>query len=448
MMIFKKAIPRRSFLRGVGSVLALPLLDGMLPAFAGTMDTAAKPALRVGFVYVPNGIIIDRWTPAKEGAEFSFTPTLEPLVPFREHLLVLTGLAQDMVSRQPGDAGGDHPRAASAWLTGVHPKKRGGDRGISIDQIISRHFAKETQLASLELSLDTTDLVAITEDGYSVAYTNTIAWSSANTPMLMENNPRQVFERLFGDSESTDKTERLTQIRENRSILDFVSQAAGRFMADLGPSDRAKVSEYLDSIRDIERRIQVAEQQSTRELPTFEHPSGIPANFEEHAKLMFDLQVLAYQCDLTRVITFMMSREKGERAYPQIGISEGHHSLSHHGNKPEVMATCAKIDAYHAKLFGYYLEKLQSTADGDGSLLDHMMLVYGSGLGDGNMHQFDNLGTLLAGGAVGQIQPGRHLRYPDHTPLMNLYLTMMDKLRMPLEHFGDSTGELNLLPIA
>ena len=445
MFITKKAIPRRAFLQGVGATVGLPLLNGMVPAFAGPPDTATKPALRVGFVYVPNGIIIDQWTPKKDGAGYEFTPTLKALEPFRDNLLVLTGLAQDSVSRQPGDAGGDHPRAASAWLTGVHPKKRGGSKGVSIDQIMAKELGKHTQLASLELSLDTTDLVAITEDGYSVAYTNTISWSSATTPMLMENNPRQVFERLFGDSESTDKAEQLARVRENRSILDFVNEAATRFMTGLSASDRSKLSEYLDSIRDVERRIQVAETQSSRELPTFEQPSGIPAAFEDHAKLMFDLQVLAYQCDLTRVISFMMEREKGERAYPQIGISEGHHALSHHGNKPEIMATCARIDAYHAGLFGYYLDKLRSTPDGEGSLLDHIMLVYGSGLGDGNMHQFDNLGVLLAGGAVGQIKGGRHLRYPDHTPVMNLYLTMMDKLRMPLENFGDSTGRLDLL---
>jgi hypothetical protein len=291
--------------------------------------------------------------------------------------------------------------------------------------------------------MDSADVVGVCDAGYSLAFTNTISWRGATTPMPMENQPRAVFERLFGDSNTTDLAARLSRIQERRSILDSVILDVTRLLTGLGPSDRAKLTEYLEAIRDVERRIQMAEQQaSSQELPTMERPVGVPATFEEHAKLMFDLQVLAWQCDLTRVITFMMAREQSQRAYPEIGVPEPHHPLSHHGNKPEMVAQVLKIDIYHARMFAYYLEKLRATPDGDGSLLDHSMIVYGSGMSNGSGHDYHKLPIVLAGGGAGKIKGGRHLRYKDDTPLTNLFLTVLDKLGIPMEKLGDSTGSV------
>ena len=447
MMIFKEAIPRRTFLRGMGATLALPLLDGMVPAFAGTLDTAAKPKVRLGFVYVPIGAIMEKWTPAAEGTAFEFSPTLEPLAPFRDRLLVLSGLAHNS-GREI--SGGDHSRASATWLTGVHPRQTEGadlHAGISVDQIAAQELGKHTQLASLELAVDPTELVGVCEGGYSCAYINTLSWRTPTTPLPMENQPRAVFESLFGDSDSTDPKERLTRIQEDRSILDSATQDVARFVTRLGPSDRAKLTEYLDAIRDVERRIQMAEEQASQEPPLLDRPVGIPATFSEHAKLMFDLQVLAYQCDLTRVITFMMSRELSTRSYPEIGIADPHHPLTHHAGDPEKIAKVSQINMFHVKTFAYFLEKMRSTPDGDGSLLDHSMIVYGSGLSDANLHLHDNLPVLLVGGEAGQIKGGRHLRYPKDTPMPNLYLTLLDKLGIPVESLGDSTGKLELLSV-
>jgi len=423
----------------------LPLLDGMVPAFAATGDAAAKPAVRLGFVYVPNGVIMEKWTPATEGTNFEITPILEPLAPFRDHLLVLSGFSNMEARRQPGEGGGDHPRASGAYLTGVHPKNRTADfnKGISVDQIAAKELGKHTQLASLEVSLDSADVVGVCDAGYSLAFTNTISWRGATTPMPMENQPRAVFERLFGDSNTTDLAARLTRIQERRSILDSVVADVTRLLTGLGPSDRARLTEYLEAIRDVERRIQMAEQQAaSQELPTMERPVGVPATFEEHAKLIFDLQLLALQCDLTRVITFMMAREQSQRAYPEIGVPEPHHPLSHHGNKPEMVSQVLKIDIFHARMFAYYLEKLRSTPDGDGSLLDHSIIVYGSGMSNGSGHDYHKLPVLLAGGGAGRIKGGRHLRYKVDTPLTNLLLAVLDKLGIPMEKLGDSTGKV------
>jgi hypothetical protein len=444
MMITKKTIPRRMFLRGIGSTLALPLLDAMVPAFA--TSTAANPDHRLSFVYVPNGVIMENWTPTKEGDGYALTPILESLAGFQDRFLVLSGLAHNTAQRAPGEGGGDHPRAGAAYLTGVHPKNRKGDKGISVDQIAAKVLGKHTQLASLELSVDSTELAGVCDAGYSLAFTNTLSWSNVNTPMPMENHPRRVFERLFGDSDTTNPLERKKQIEEDRSILDGMSRDVSRLLSGLGPADRSKLAEYLDAVRDVERRIQVAEEQGSRELPVVERPSGIPETLEQHAKLMFDLQVLAFQCDMTRVITFMMSREQSNRAYPEIGIPDSHHPLSHHQNDPAKIAKVLQINIFHAKLFAYYLEKLRSTRDGDGSLLDHMILVYGSGISDGNAHSYDNLPTLLFGGGA-KIKGGRHIRYHEDTPMTNLYLTLLDKLEVPVENLGDSTGRLDFLTV-
>ena len=445
MMIFKKAVPRRTFLRGLGTTLALPLLDGMVPAFAGALDTAAKPATRLTYLYVPNGIIMDKWTPAKEGAGFEMTPTLEPLAPFRDRFLVLSGLSNKEAESRKGESTGPHARAGATFLTGIHLTP-GAELSVSVDQIAARELGKQTQLASLELTLESGETGGGGDGADADSYLNTISWCSPTTPLPTENNPRAVFERLFGESQSTDPAERRRRIQRDRSILDSVSQELGRLVGEIGPSDRAKLSEYLDGIRDVERRIQKAEQ-SSRELPVLERPAGIPATYDEYAKLMFDLQVLAYRTDMTRVITMCLAREKSERAYREIGLEEGHHALTHHGYDKSMMAKVAQINTYHIKMLSYFLEKLQATPDGDGSLLDHTMIFYASSLSDGNVHSPKNLPVLLAGGQGVQIKGGRHVTCSKDTPLTNLFLAMLDKAGVPVDHFGDSTGELDLLAL-
>ncbi len=448
MMIFKKAIPRRTFLRGFGATLALPLLDGMVPAFGATGNTAAKPTVRMTFIYGPNGRIMNKWTPTKEGAAFELTPTLEPLAPFRDRLLVLSGLnikAADPIGNEPG---GVHARPCAAFLTGIHPKP-GGAMGISADQLAARELGKYTQLGSIELAMDSADVVGAADGAYSDAYTKTISWRSPTTPLPMENNPRKVFERLLGESGSTDPAERLRRIQNNYSILDFVTQDVASLLRDVGPSDRAKLTEYLDATRDIERRIQLAEQQASRELPEMERPAGVPSTYSEHAKLMFDLQVLAYQGDLTRVVTYMLGRESGDRAYREIGIGDGHHSLSHHSGNPEAIELCSQVDAFHSKMFAYFLEKMQSTPDGDGSLLDHSIIVYGSALSDGNAHLHNDVPILLLGSGTSRIQGGRHIRYPGY-PMSNLLLTVLDRAGIPADgyldsKYSDATGKLDIV---
>ena len=445
-MIPRKAIPRRTLLRGLGTTLALPLLDAMLPTFARA-QSAANPVTRLAIVYLPNGIMMDQWTPATEGAGFELTPILEQLAPFRDRMLVLTGLAHNSGRALPGENTGDHARAGATYLSGVHPKKTEGadtEAGVSMDQIAAKELGKHTQLASLELCLDTPELLGQCEAGYTCAYMNTICWRTPTTPMPMENRPRVVFERLFGDSESTDPAVRLRRIQQDRSILDSVTKKTTRLLADLGSGDQGKLTEYLDAIRDVERRIRTAEEQSDRELPTFERPTGVPDTFTEHAKLMFDLQVLAYQTDLTRVSTFMLGREFGGRTYREIGIPEGHHALTHHQYIQDKIDKVIQINIYHAQHFAYFLERLHSTPDGDGSLLDHMLILYGGGLSDGNSHLHDNLPTLLVGGASGQLKGGRHIRYPQDTPMPNLQLTMLDMLGVHQDTLGDSTGRLSL----
>jgi hypothetical protein len=448
MMIFKKALPRRAFLQGAGAALALPLLDAMAPA----LEAADEPAGRLCFVYVPNGRIMSEWTPSEEGTSFRLPTLLEPLAPFRSHFRVLSGLCQNSARELPGegDQGGMHERAGGTFLTGVHPKKTDGadfQAGVSIDQIAARELGNQTQLASLEIGIDSAGIVGACEKGWSCSYINTLSWRTPSTPLPMESNPRRVFERMFGDTDTTDPAEHIARIRMNRSLLDSISESGVRLLGELGSGDRGKVSDYLDAVRDIERRIDRAEEQGARELPSLERPSGVPSTFEEHVKLMFDLQVLAFQTDLTRVITFMMGREKTDRPYPEIGIPDAHHPLTHHGNNPEKIAKVVQIEAHQSRMFAYYMDKLQSTPDGEGSLLDHMMIVYGGGISNGNIHSYDDLPIILAGGAGGQISGGVHHRYADGTPMANLYLTLLDKLGVGVENFGDSTGRLELLPV-
>ena len=444
MIVTKKHLPRRTVLRGLGATLALPLLDGMIPAFAATRNTAARPVMRLGIVYVPNGIWMDQWTPAS--ADLSGTKSiLAPLAPYRERMLVLTGLSNKQGDALPGEGAGDHARAAAAYLTGVHPRKtEGADilAGVSMDQIAARTLGAETELASLEVSLDSREPVGACDPGYSCAYANTLSWRSPTTPLPMENDPRVLFERLFGSAGSTDAAARQRRQVEDRSILDAVAGKVARLKGGLGQRDHAKLDEYLDAIRDLERRIQKAEGQSA-DLPAVEQPAGIPSTFAEHAKLIFDLQVLAYQADLTRVITFMMGNETSQRAYPEIGVPDAHHPLSHHGGDTEKIQKLVKVNCYHADLFAYYLDRLDRTADGDGSLLDHSLILYGSGMSDGNNHNHHNLPTLLIGGGVGR--GGRHVSYPANTPVTNLFLSMLTRLGVPAESLGDSTGRIELL---
>jgi hypothetical protein len=448
MIITKTHLPRRTFLRGIGVSLALPFLDGMVPALTALGATAAKPVKRLGIVYVPNGIYMDRWNPPGDGGPLEITPTLEPLAAFKDRMLLLSGLANRQGDPLPGEGAGDHARAAGAYLTGVHPKKtEGADirAGLSMDQIAAQVLGQETQLASLELCLESEDRAGSCDPGYSCVYANTLCWRGPTTPLPMVNDPRVVFERLFGSGGTTDPAAWLVGRREDRSLLDGVTAKIARLRRELGPRDQGKLNEYFDAVRDVERRIQKAEQQGTRELPLVQQPIGIPTTFAEHARLMFDLQVLAYQADLTRVMTFMVGHETSARAYPEIGVPDAHHALSHHGNNKELIAKLIKVDSYNAQTFAYYLQRLASTSDGDGSLLDHVTLIYGSGMSDGNRHNHHNVPTLVVGGGSGTIKGGRHLRYREDTPVTNLFLTLLTKLGVPAESIGDSSGTLEHL---
>lgn len=444
MIITKKALPRRTFLRGLGVAMGLPLLDSMVPALGAAGTSAAKPTMRLGFVYVPNGIIQKNWLPSQTGAGFDFNSSMKALEPFREKMLVLSNLAQ-VNGRALGDGAGDHARAGASWLTGVHPKKtEGADirAGISADQIAARELGKQTQLASLEVSLAEPTLAGGCDSGYSCAYTNTISWRSPVTPNPMEVNPRVVFERLFGDGDSTDPASRLKRLKEDTSLLDFVRQDVARLQPGLGSRDKSKLDEYLESVRDIERRIQKAEQQSaTMKVPVVERPNAVPDEMEDHAKLMSDMLVLAFQTDMTRVFTYMLAQEGSNRSYRMIGVSDGHHSVTHHQNDPEKIAKTIKIDEYHVKLFSYLVDKMNKTPDGDGSLLDHTLLLYGSSIGDGNVHTHHDLPLVLVGGGTAQVKGGRHIRYANETPMNNLLVTMLDRAGVPGETLGHTSGQ-------
>jgi hypothetical protein len=448
MIVTRKALARRTFLRGLGTAMALPLLDSMIPAFSATRLTPAKPAIRMAFCYVPNGIIQKDWLPTTDGVGFEFMPTMKSLEPFRDKLVVLSNLAQ-INGRALGDGAGDHARAGATWLTGVHPKKTEGadiHAGISADQVAAKALSKETQFGSLEIGLEEPYLAGGCDSGYSCAYTNTISWRGPTSPNPMQISPRAVFERLFGDGETTDPTARLKRMQQDKSILDYVRGDVARLSPGLGARDKNKLDEYLEAIRDIERRIQKAEEQSaTMKIPVMERPVGIPETFEEHSKLMSDLMVIAFQTDMTRVVTFMMAREGSNRSYREIGVPDGHHSVTHHQNDPEKIAKTQKIDEHHVKSFAYLVKRMNETPDGDGTLLDHTMLLYGSSIRDGNVHDHHDLPLVLVGGKSVDIKGGRHLRYKPETPMNNLLLTMLDKAGVPGETLGDSTGKVDQL---
>jgi Protein of unknown function (DUF1552) len=441
MIILKKAIPRRAVLRGLGATLALPLLDSMAPALSAAGKTAAKPINRFGVVYVPNGMIMQSYLPKTEGTAWELTPTLSALEPFRDQVIILSGINSRPT---PGRPGGAHAKAATKFLTDISPptSETWLDAGISMDQILAQETGKRTQLPSLELAIESGETAGACDTGFACPYTNTISWKSANTPLPTQNNPRVVFERLFGDSGSTDAKMRLQRLRQQRSVLDSVSQELSQLQGALPQSDRTKLAEYFDAVRDVEQRIQIAEEQNGREVPVVNHPVGIPANWEDHVKLMFDLEVLAYQCDLTRVITMMIGHEHSGMTYPQIGVPDAHHPISHHQQEPEKLAKVAKINAYHVKMFAYLLEKLRSTPDGDGSLLDHMTMIYGAGIADSNSHAPDNIPLVLAGGGAGNLKGGRHIRFKD-VPLANLHLTLLDQFGVQRDSLGDSTGKVD-----
>jgi hypothetical protein len=444
MVIFKKAIPRRAFLRGAGATLALPLLDAMTPALA---QPAARP-IRLSFIEVPNGIMMDQWTPKTIGANFALTPVLQPLAAFRDRMIVISGLDQNESEAWPTDVGGDHPRACTAWLTGTHAHMTSGANlraGISVDQLAAREFGKYTQLASLEVGLESSEVVGACESAYSCAYYNTISWRNETTPLPMENRPRVIFERLFGDSGSTDPKVRLARIAENRTILDAVTDDVARLRVRLAPKDRGKIDQYLESVRDIERRIQLAEAQKDTSAPQVAGPIGIPDRFSDYYKLMADLQALAFQTDMARVTTFQIGHEMSGRAYPETGFGDAHHSVTHHQGDVEKIEKVIKINIFHTTMFAHFLEKLRATPDGDGSLLDHTMLLYGGALSDGNLHLYTNLPLVLVAGGVKGIKGNRHVNYPGGTPMTNLLLTMLDKADVPhVEKLGDSTGRLDL----
>ena len=440
MVILRKSIPRRTFLRGAGAALALPLLDAMTPALAAE---TARP-IRMSFIEVPNGIMMDKWTPATEGASFALTPILEPLAQFRDRLLVLSGLDQNQSKALATEVGGDHPRACTAWLTGAHARMTSGAdlrAGISVDQIAAKEFGKYTQLASLEVGLESAEVVGACESAYGCAYYNTISWRNETTPLPMENRPRAIFERLFGDANGTNVKVRFIF----RSVLDAVAQDVGRLRGRLGAADRGKIDQYLEAVRDVERRIQLAEAQGERDLPQLAGPIGVPLIFSDYYRLMADLMVLAWQTDMTRVCTFQIGHEMSGRAYPELGFGDAHHSVTHHQGDIDKIAKVIQINIFHTKMLAYYLDKLRATADGDGSLLDHALILYGGALSDGNLHLYTDLPLLLVAGGVAGIKGGRHVRYPRGTPMGNLLLTMLDKANVPyVDRLGDSTGRLEL----
>ena len=432
-----KALSRRTVLRGLGASLALPFLDAMVPALSVRAIAAGKPAHRFQTFYVPNGMAMQFWTPKGEGKDFALSPILEPLKAYREQMLVLSGLKANWNYIHAG--------ASGSFLTGT---TRGGRNEIeiiadvSMDQILAKHFGDQTQVASLELSMDMPANAGACTGILSCAYTHTISWKSPTQPLPMEYNPRSVFERLFGDSGSTDRKARETRLHQHRSILDSVNAKLAGLRLDLGPGDQRRLEEYTESVRDVERRVQRAEEQRDLELPTMDQPQGVPAVFEDHLALMFDLQLLAFQSDLTRVISFMISKEQSARPYPQIGIAEAHHPLSHHGDDPALIERMSKINTYHTELFSKYVDRLHKTQDGDGTLLDHTTILYGSGISNSNAHSGDNLPLMLMGGGAGTLKGGKHLVYKDEPGMADLLMTLMDKMGVPVDHVGGSTGKL------
>src|SRR6058998_2572012 len=446
MIVTKTHLSRRTVLRGLGVSLALPLLDSMVPALTALGQTAAAPVRRLGVFYVPNGMSMPYWWPKAEGPLKELPPTLQSLNAHKDNVLLCGGLADEAANLVKG--GGDHARSAGTFLTCVPFKITAGAdvyAAVSMDQLAARELGKETQLSSLELGIESNAMVGSCDGGASCAYTNTIAWSNETTPLPIENDPRAVFERLFGTSGSTDRGARLARIEQDRSILDFVNAQISGLQRIIGPTDKLRVNEYLDSVRDVERRIQMAEQQNSRELPVVDQPIGIPADYAEHTRLMMDLLALAYQTDLTRVSTFMLAKEVSGRAYPEIGVSDSHHPLSHHQDEAAKLERLHKVNEYHFQQFAHLVAKLAATPEGDGTMLDHTLFLYGTGISDSNTHFHDDLPIAVVGGQKAGITGGRYVRHAKGTPIANLYLAILDNLGVHLDQFGDSTGRLNTL---
>ena len=440
MIITKKALPRRTFLRGMGASLALPLLDAMVPAMTAQASTAAAPVRRLGFVYMPMGSDIKRWTPPGDNLD-ELSPTLSSLASVRDQLTVITNL--ELKNSYPGT----HATSNAGFLSAAKAKwteSTDYHLGTTVDQIAAKNIGQETQLPSLELAMDLLSTVGQCDNGFACVYQNNLSWSSPTTPLPYEAHPRIVFERLFGEGGSP--ADRQAALRERASLLDWVRDDISRLQGDLGPEDRGRVSQYLDTVREVERRIQKAEAQAADNvLPDLDRPVGVPASYADHARLMLDLQVLAFQGDVTRVITFQLARETSNRTYPETGVPDPHHPLTHHGGNEEKIAKMAKINAFHVSLFAYYLEKLKATPEGGGTLLDNSLLLYGSGMGNPNVHDHVNLPILVAGGGAGSHKGGRHIRYAEPTPLANLHLTLLEKVGVRLDAFADSKGKVDEL---
>jgi hypothetical protein len=440
MIITKKALPRRTFLRGVGATLALPLLDAMIPAATAWAKTPAKPVRRLGFVFMPMGCDQSRWTPPGDKLD-QLSPILDSLAPVREQVTVISNL--ELQNAYPGS----HATSNSAFLSAAKAKLTESTDyylGTTVDQIAAQHIGQATQLPSLELAMDLLQVVGQCDNGYACVYQNNLSWSSPTTPLPAEAHPRIVFETLFGDGGSP--AERRAALRKKASLLDSFNDDLVRLQRNLGPADRAKVNHYLETVREVERRIQKAEAATAENpLPDLDRPVGVPAAYADHARLMFDLQVLAMQGDVTRVITFQLARETSNRTYPEIGVPDPHHPLSHHGNDPEKIARMAKINQFHVSLFAEFLQKLKATPEGEGTLLDHSLILYGSGIGNPNIHDHTNLPIIVAGGSSSGLKGGRHIKYAKPTPLANLHLTLLDKVGVHLDKFADSTGKVDEL---
>jgi hypothetical protein len=442
MIITKKALPRRTFLRGMGATVALPLLDAMVPSLTAQSLTPAVPVRRLGFVYVPMGSHITSWTPpVGSGALTELSPTLSPLASMKQHITVLSNM--ELKNAYPGT----HATSNAAFLSAAKAKwTESSDYylGTTVDQIAAKQMGQETQLPSLELAMDLMEVVGQCDNGYACVYQNNLSWSSPTTPLPSEAHPRVVFERLFGEGGSS--AERRAALTKRASLLDWVREDIARLQKQLGAADRTKVNSYLETVREVERRIQKAEAQTLDSpLPDLERPVGVPAEYADHAKLMFDLQVLALQGDITRVITFQLARETSNRSYNEIGVDDPHHPLTHNGGDPEKLAKVAKINQFHVSLFAYYLDRLASVADGNGTLLDHSLILYGSGMGNPNIHDHVNLPIVVAGGSAGKARGGRHIKYEEPMPLANLHLTLLDSVGVRLDKFADSTGKIDTL---
>jgi hypothetical protein len=440
MIITKKAISRRTVLKGLGATIALPFLDAMMPASTAIARSAAKSPTRFGAIYVPNGVIPGKWFPTAEGADFEYSPTLQPLLPYRDRILVLSGL-DSVPPPPPGERQyNNHADASTRFLTDTTPSHI-LRAGVSVDQVLAKKWGAETSLPSLELALESVDSGTSCDFGRSCVYTGTISWAGPTAPLPMEQSPSAAFERLFG--ENTDPAARRARMQQKGSILDSLLQEVGKLQKKVGPADRTKISGYLESVRDVEQRIQKAVEHNA-EVPLVNRPAGIPETFEEQAKLMFDIQLLAYQGDVTRVVTYMIGREFSGRTYPEIGVPDAHHPISHHQRDPVRMEKLSKINHYHMTLFSWFVEKMKNTPDGDGSLLDHSAIIYGAGMSEGNGHVPLNLPILLVGGGSGELKGGRHIKASAGTPLANFHVSLMNKLGVPVESHGNSTGPFNI----